>query len=79
MATNNEFLPKFAVHPGRMLLEEIKARHMNQAEFAERTKMTPKHLSDIVNGKADITPEVAIAVEAATGISASLWLKLQMQ
>ena len=79
MATNNEFMPKFAVHPGRMLLEEIKARHMNQAEFAERTKMTPKHLSDIVNGKADITPEVAIAVEAATGISASLWLKLQMQ
>ena len=79
MATKNEFMPKFAIHPGRMLLEEIKARHMSQVEFAERTDMTPKHLSEIINGKADITPEVAIAVEAATGGSASLWLKLQMQ
>lgn len=79
MAIKNEFVPKFAVHPGCMLLEEIKARHMNQSEFAERTGMTPKHLSEIINGKADFTPEVAIAIEAATGISASLWLKLQMQ
>lgn len=79
MAIKNEFVPKFAVHPGRMLLEEIKARHMSQVEFAERTGMTPKHLSEIINGKADVTPEVAIAVEAATGTPASLWLKLQMQ
>ena len=79
MAIKNEFMPKFAVHPGQMLLEEIRARHMSQVEFAERTGMTPKHLSEIINGKADITPEVAIAVEAATGISASLWLKLQME
>ena len=52
MAIKNEFVPKFAVHPGRMLLEEIKARHMSQVEFAERTSMTPKHLSEIINGKA---------------------------
>ena len=79
MAIKNEFAPKYAIHPGRMLLEEIKARHLSQAEFAERTGITEKRLSDIINGKADITPSVAICVEAATGIPASLWLKLQMQ
>lgn len=79
MAIKNEFLPKNAFHPGRMLLEEIKARHLSQAEFAERTGITEKHLSELINGKADITPSVAILVEAATGIPASLWLKLQMQ
>lgn len=79
MAIKNEFMPKFAIHPGRMLLQEIKARHLNQAEFAERTGITEKHLSDIINGKADITPSVSIAIEAATGISATMWLNLQMQ
>ena len=79
MAIKNEFVPKNAIHAGRMLLEEIKARHLSQAEFAERTGITGKHLSDIINGKADITPVVAISFEAATGIPASLWLKLQMQ
>ncbi len=79
MAIKNEFMPKYAIHPGRMLLEEIRARHMTQVEFAERTGITSKHLSDIINGKADITPDIAIQIESATGTPASLWLNLQMQ
>ena len=79
MAIKNEYNPKIASHPGRMLLEEIKSRDMTQKVFAERTGLTEKHLSEIVNGKAAITPEVALKIEAALGTSASLWLRLQMQ
>lgn len=79
MAISNEFMPKVAIHPGRILLEEVKSRHMSQVEFAERTGMTAKHMSDIVNGKADITPEVALALESALGTSAQMWMTLQMQ
>lgn len=79
MTIKNEYNPKIASHPGRMLLEEIKSRDMTQKEFAERTGLTEKHLSEIVNEKAAITPEVALKIEAALGTSASLWLRLQMQ
>ena len=79
MAINNEFVPQVAIHPGHILLEEIKSRHMSQVEFAERTGITPKHMSEIVNGKADVTPEVAMLLESATGTPARMWMTLQMQ
>ena len=79
MAIKNEYMPRLALHPGRMLIGEIKARHMSQKEFAERTGLTTKHLSDIVNGKAAIQPDVALAFEAALGTPAHVWLNLQAQ
>lgn len=79
MAIKNEFMPRLAIHPGRMLLMEIEARQMTQKEFAERIGLTAKNLSEIVNGKADISVDIAIAISAALGTSAQIWLNLQNQ
>ena len=79
MAIKNEYMPRLALHPGNVLIGEIRARHMSQKEFAERTGLTEKRLSDIVNGKADIQPDVALLIEAALGIPAHMWLNLQAQ
>ena len=77
MATKNEFNPQIAVHPGRILSGEIDARQMTQKEFAGRIQITEKNLSDILNGKASITPKVALALEASLGTPANVWIKLQ--
>lgn len=79
MAIENEFIPKLPMHPGRILLMEIEARQMTQKEFADRIGLTPKNLSDILNGKANITPDTALALGTALGSPPQLWMNLQSQ
>ena len=44
--------------------------------MAERCGITLKTVSQIINGKASISPSIAIRLERAIGISASLWSNL---
>ena len=46
---------------------------MTQAELARRMARPLKTVNEIVNGKAQITPDTAIQLERALGISASFW------
>jgi len=78
MATNEryEYAPDYAVHPGEILGERLAAYGMSQAELAGRIGMSTKTLSQIVNGKAPVTPETAIQLERVLGVSARLWTAL---
>lgn len=69
----NEYSPDYITPPGETLLDTIKALGMSQVELAERIGRTPKTVNEIVRGKAVITPETAIQLERALGISASFW------
>lgn len=40
--------------------------------------MTPKHVSEIVNGKAPVTAETALKLERVLGLGAEIWLGLQV-
>jgi len=71
------FSPDYSVHPGEILGETLQARSISQAEFASRCGLSEKHVSQIVNGKASISSETALAFERVLGVRASLWMNLE--
>ena len=46
-------------HPGYYLRDLIKDLEMTQEEFAKRLNITPKNLSELINGKAAISKKIA--------------------
>lgn len=65
-------------HPGEMLLEEfLKPLGVPQTEFAERIRVSYVRLNAIINGRRGVTPNTALRLEQATGMSADFWLGLQ--
>lgn len=69
----NAYEPDYAVHPGEYLEEVLETREIKKREFAERVGLSVKAVSQIINGKALYSPEVAIRFERALGISATIW------
>jgi addiction module HigA family antidote len=68
----------FAIHPGPWLLEEIvKPYGMTVSSAAEHLKVTRPALSRVLNGRAALTPGMAIRFEKAFGISAATMLRMQ--
>lgn len=65
-------------HPGIILLEDwIKPLNFSVTEFALRIGTSRKNLSEIVNAKSGISPEMALKLSKALGTSAELWLNMQ--
>jgi HTH-type transcriptional regulator/antitoxin HigA len=73
------YQPDLAVPPGETVKEAMEARGMNQAELADRLKKTKQEMTAIINGKQEISPDVALRLETVMGIPASFWLNLQAQ
>ena len=72
-AVQNEYVPDYVSPPGETLLETIETLGMTQAELAERTGRPTKTISEIIKGKAAITPETALQLEKVLGVPASFW------
>jgi len=77
MNTQQSFHSNTAIHPGKTLLENLEYLCISQSELAERTGLTSKHISNIINEKASITPETALKLEKVLGIKASFWNALE--
>ncbi|KGK86723.1 hypothetical protein DP73_15840 [Desulfosporosinus sp. HMP52] len=77
MAIKNEYMPCLAIPPGETLEEQLQQIGMTQVEFSKRTGLTTKHINEIINGKASITPETALRFESVLGIPASFWNNLE--
>ncbi|MEN6492265.1 MAG: HigA family addiction module antitoxin [Rectinema sp.] len=75
MATKyeNQYDPETVSIPGTTLAEALEERHMTQAELSERMGRPKKTISEILNGKAAITPETALQLERVLGVPASFW------
>ena len=73
-AIANRYYPDEVSAPGETLRETLEERGMTQAELAVRMNRPEKTLSEIINGKAAVTPETAIQLELALGIPADFWL-----
>lgn len=65
------------IHPGMVLKEELEAKGFSNKEFASTIGMPASVLSDILNGKRSVTPDIAILLEAGLGRDAADWLALQ--
>lgn len=79
MNTALRFQPDYAVAPGAVLEERLLAMGMSKSELARRCGRPQKTISEIVHGKAAITPETALQLERVVGVRASVWLNLEMQ
>ncbi len=67
----------FIIHPGETIKEILEERNMKQEELAIRTEFSPKHISEVVNGKKGISPSFAKSLEYVLGIPTSFWINLQ--
>ena len=66
-------------HPGEILLEDwIKPLNYTISEFALKLGTSRKNLSEIVNCKTGISPEMALKLSKALNTSARVWLNLQI-
>ncbi len=64
--------------PGRILAAHyLEPRGLSVSGFAKKVGVSRKHLSDIVNDRARVTPSVAVRFAYALGTSATLWVNLQ--
>ena len=69
-----QFRPDYAVPPGETLLEALEDRGMTQVELASRMSRPTKTVSEIIKGKAALTAETSLQLEAVLGIPAGFWL-----
>jgi len=72
-----EFENISAFHPGYYLKDLINELEITQEEFAKRLNTTPKNLSELINGKASISANLAKNLSLMLGTSIDMWLDLQ--
>lgn len=67
----------YAVAPGEFLAEWLEETSTTQQEAAHLYGCSRKHINEIVNGRAPVTPETALKLERLTGIAADSWLRFE--
>ena len=65
-------------HPGEVFRRlHLESLGITVTEAAKRLDVTRKTLSELVNGRAGISPEMALRIAKATDTSAESWLEMQ--
>ena len=75
----NQAVPFEATHVGEVIKDELSARNMKQSELSELTGIQKSILNDVIKGKRSLTPEMALLLENALGISATYLMNIQTQ
>lgn len=67
-------------HPGTVLLEDImKLLNLSVTETARLLVVSRKALSDLINEKSSLSPEMAIRIAKATNTSHESWMNMQQK
>jgi addiction module HigA family antidote len=64
-------------HPGEILRDNLEAAGLSVIDAAARLGCTRQALSRLLNGKAGISPAMALALERIGWSNASFWMRLQ--
>ena len=65
-------------HPGRIVRQDcVEPLGLTITEAARVLGVTRQALNNVVNGKAGVSPEMAVRLSKAFGGSPELWLRLQ--
>lgn len=73
---SNKYSPDYAIHPGEYLDEILDSRSIKKREFAQRTGLSVKAVSQIINGKSLYSTDAALMFEKALDVSAEIWTGL---
>ena len=77
MSNITEYKEIVAFHPGYYIADIIEDMGISQAEFAARMGTTTKTLSQLLNGRANISNDLAKKLSVMMGTSAEVWQRLQ--
>ena len=69
---------KNPVHPGKLVKECLDDLGLSVADAAKGIGITRQQLHNVVAGRSNVTPEMAIRFEKAFGSTADTWLRMQM-
>lgn len=65
------------IYFGKYLKDYLEFHNISQSEFALRMGITQKHINELLNGKANITLEMAANIERLTGIDSSFIINVE--
>lgn len=71
--TKNQYVPNEVSPPGDTLFDVLEERGMSQSDLAELTHSPKKMISEIIQGRTAILPDMALQLERVLGIPARFW------
>ena len=71
-------MPRSAVHPGKILADELNEIGVTPTEFARQIEVPANRISQIINGKRAITGDTSVRLAHWFGTKPEYWLTLQM-
>jgi HTH-type transcriptional regulator / antitoxin HigA len=71
----NTYQPDIVTLPGETLNDLLEERGMSQKELAQRMNRPEKTISEIIKGKAAITPDTAVQLETVLRVPAHFWIQ----
>lgn len=74
MLNNNKII---AIPPGYTIKEQLDLLNIDIIEFSNRMEMPKEVVSDLLNGKCELSREIANKLEKITGISKKFWNNLE--
>ena len=70
-------MPQLAIHPGEHLAEERKELNLSAAALARQLQVATNRITQILNGRRDITADTALRLAHFFGTTAEFWINLQ--
>lgn len=70
-------MSRSAIHPGKILAEELDAVGVTPTELARQIEVPPNRISQIINGKRAITGDTSLRLAHWFGTHPEFWLNLQ--
>ena len=65
------------IHPGEHLAEELRELHMSAAELARRLDVPTNRITEILNGRRNISGDTALRLAHFFGTTPEFWMNLQ--
>lgn len=66
-----------SIHPREHLAEELRELHMSAAELARQLKVPTNCITEILNGRRNISGDTALRLAHFFGTSPEFWMNLQ--
>ena len=70
-------MPRPAIHPGRILADELSELQITPTELSRQIAVPPNRISQIIQGKRSITGDTALRLGHWFQTSPQFWLNLQ--
>jgi len=72
--SKNEYKPQIVSAPGATIADLLEEKNITQGEFAYIMELPLDKIENLINGKEDITNEIANKLEDTLGVSFTFWM-----